>query len=91
LFFCLKMSTFVVQKEKIVMPRKNSGMWYEVHPTPVKCFRTVQRIYNKEAATSAVVGAEKHFDEVHYSGAVALSCKVFVGTQTTNQYGRETL
>jgi hypothetical protein len=30
------MSTFVVQKEKIVMPRKNSGMWYEVHPTPVK-------------------------------------------------------
>ena len=57
----------------------------------VKCLRTVQRIYNKEAATSAVVGAEKHFDEVHYSGAVALSCKVFVGTQTTNQYGRETL
>ena len=30
------MSTFVVNKEKIVMPRKNSGMWYEVHPTPVK-------------------------------------------------------
>ncbi len=30
------MSTFVSIKEKIVMPRKNSGMWYEVHPTPVK-------------------------------------------------------
>ena len=26
----------MVKKQKIVMPRKNSGMWYEVHPTPVK-------------------------------------------------------
>ena len=34
--FCLKITTFVVKKQKIVMPRKNSGMWYEVHPTPVK-------------------------------------------------------
>ena len=30
------MSTFVVTKKRLFMPRKNSGMWYEVHPTPVK-------------------------------------------------------
>ena len=57
----------------------------------MKRLRTVQRIYYKEAATSAVLGAEEHLDEVHDGSAIALSCKVFVGSQTTNQHGRETL
>ena len=34
---CEIFCTFAIDREeRKIMPRKNSGMWYEVHPTPVK-------------------------------------------------------
>ena len=57
----------------------------------VKCLRTVQRIYNKETATSAVVGAEKHLDEVHDGGAKALTGKIAAGAETTDEDSGEAL
>ena len=56
----------------------------------MKGFWTVQCVNNKEATSRSIVGAEKHFDEVHNSCPVALSRKIFTCAETAYEYSGET-